>query len=206
MRDALAVFETSVGEAKHLTSLYEYLSAQVRVPYPFEDLLRAQVVYAVGAFDKLMHDIIRIGMLEIFTGVRQPTPKYLAETISLEFHGSLVAATVAPAIPPKELLFERQVATKLGYISFQQPDNVASGLALIWPEQHKWAAIAAAMGLPAGTVATKLKLIATRRNAIVHESDMDPLSNTKSELTKAESADITDFILLCGRSIVGLVA
>jgi hypothetical protein len=166
MLNALAVFDRSIDEARHLTSLYDYLSRQITVPYPFEDLLRAQVVYAVGAFDKLMHDIIRIGMLESFLGTRVPTPKYLAETISLEFHGTLLSAS----IPPKELLFEREIAKKLGWQAFQRPDIVADGLSLVWGENKKWEKIAAAMGSDQQTVTTKLRLIATRRNAIVHES------------------------------------
>lgn len=201
MLNALAVFDRSIDEARHLTSLYDYLSRQITVPYPFEDLLRAQIVYAVGAFDKLMHDVIRIGMLEIFLGARAPTPKYLAETISLEFHGALLSAS----IPPKELLFEREIVRKLGWQSFQRPDTVAEGLSLVWGETKKWEKIAASMGSDQQTVTTKIRLIATRRNAIVHESDMDPLTNSKTPLSRDECADVTNVVQRCGHAVVGLV-
>src|SRR3954453_24205117 len=111
MHSAKSVFSRSIGEARHLTSLYQYMSEQIKVPHPFEDLLRAQVVYTVGAFDKLMHDIIRIGMREIFAGTRPPTAKYHAEPITLEFHAALIGAT----IPPKEHLFDREVVKKLNW-------------------------------------------------------------------------------------------
>jgi hypothetical protein len=201
MLSALAVFERNIDEARHLTSLYDYLSGQISLPYPFEDLLRAQLVYAVGAFDKLIHDVIRIGMLESFLGVRAPTPRYLAETISLEFHGTLLSAS----IPPREFLFEQEVVKKLGWQSFQRPDLVANGLSLIWDENRKWDKIAAAMGSDKQSVTTKLKLIVTRRNAIVHEADMDPLRSSKTPLSKIECADVTDVVQRCGRAIVGLV-
>jgi hypothetical protein len=51
-----------------------------------------------------------------------------------------------------------------------------------------------------------LKLISTRRNAIVHEADMDPLTNARTPITRAEANDITDFLEKCGTSIVNLVA
>lgn len=61
------------------------------------------------------------------------------------------------------------------------------------------------MGLAGSFVSTKMKLIAGRRNAIVHESDMDPLTNTKIPINQAEANDITDFMEACGHSIVNLV-
>lgn len=201
MRNALAIFERSIDEARHLTGLYDFLSAQITVPYPFEDLLRAQVVYVVGAFDRLMHSLIRIGMRQTYMGTRPATAKYRAETVSLDVHAALVAATV----PPAEYVFELEVSRKIGHLSYQRPGTVSDGLSLIWEEKQKWAAISAAMGMSEDDVKTKLTLISTRRNSIVHESDLHPMTDAKSTLTKQECIDITDFIHLCGRSIASLV-
>jgi hypothetical protein len=53
---------------------------------------------------------------------------------------------------------------------------------------------------------TKLKLVAGRRNAaIVHKSDMYPLTNAKTPITASECEDVTDFLQLCGRTIAKLV-
>ena len=59
MPDALTVFRANMGEADALTGLYDYLTGAVRGPFSFDDLLRSKFVYAVGAFDKLIHDIVR---------------------------------------------------------------------------------------------------------------------------------------------------
>lgn len=176
MLNANAVFTHSIAEARQHTTLYDFLTGQVRVPSPFEDLLRAQVVVSVAAFDKLMHDIIRIGVCQAFAGTRAVTPKYLSESISIELHSALVSAT----IPPKEVLFEQAIVNKLRHLSFQHPDKVSDGLSLIWDEKQKWNKIAAVMGSTGSFVSTKMKLIVGRRNAIVHESDMDPLTNSKT--------------------------
>lgn len=201
MHSALADFKLSIQSAKDLSGLYQYLTTTHAVPFPFDDLLRSQVVYTVSAFDKLMHDIIRIGMGETFTGSRPATEKYHAETITIRFHRDLVGAT----IPPREFLFDAEVARKLGYVSFQDPQKVSDGLSLIWSEPHKWQRIAASLSVPAEEAKTKLKIIVMRRNAIVHESDWDPITSGKKAISLSECADITDFIERCGASIVSLV-
>ncbi|OYX50888.1 MAG: hypothetical protein B7Y97_06665 [Sphingomonas sp. 32-66-10] len=201
MLNAIAVFSRSIAEARHHTTLYDFLTSQPRVPAPFDDLLRAQIVISVAAFDKLMHDIVRIGICGAFSGVRPVTSKYLSESISIELHSALVSAT----IPPKEVLFEQAIVQKLRHLSFQHPDKISEALSLIWNEKHKWDKIALPMGLTGPFASTKMKLIAGRRNAIVHESDMDPLTNSKTPITRAECNDITDFIEACGISIVNAV-
>lgn len=201
MLRAVAIFDASIAEARNLSTLYSYLSETVKAPYAFDDLLRSQVVYAISAFDKLMHDLIRIGMVATFVGHRVPTDRYHVEPITIQFHATLLAATV----PPKEYLFEQEIVKRLGRLSFQDPEKVVEGLSLIWDEKQKWAMIAGAMGWDTNDAKTKLKLVAGRRNAIVHESDMHPLTNAKTPITAAECKDVTDFLQLCGRTIAKLV-
>lgn len=199
MYRALNLFRDNIKKARELSSLYEYLESSTNSF--FEDLLRAEIVYSVSAFDKLIHDIIRIGMVEIFTGRRPPTPKYLAESFSLEVYNELISAT----IPSKEYIFEQAIIRKLSIVSYQTPEKVAEGLSYIWDEKQKWQKIAQAMNMNDQTVKTTLKLIATRRNSIVHEADIDPSSNQKYSIAKDECQSITDFLGQCGEAIVNLV-
>src|SRR5579862_3851877 len=201
MRNALATFNASIADAKNLSGLYDFLTASIVSPLSYEDLLRSQIVYSVSAFDKLMHDLIRIGMVAAFVGTRPPTVKYFGESITIELHGALVSATV----PPKEYVFEQEVVKKLRVMSFQDPVKVAEGLSFIWDEKHKWQKISGVMGQDADDVRKQLKLISVRRNAIVHESDIDPFSNTKTSITRVECAEVTDFLSECGNAIGGLV-
>jgi hypothetical protein len=201
MHRAVTAFTNTIRDARSLSALYDFLTTTVVSPFSYDDLLRSQIVYSVGAFDKLIHELIRIGMVASFMGLRRPTPKYHAESISIEFHGVLLAAT----LPPKEILFEQQIARKLRVQSFQDPIKVADGLSFIWDEKDKWVKIANAIGCAPDEAKTKLKLIVQRRNAIVHESDSDPLSVNKNPITRAECADVTDFLELCGNTIASLV-
>jgi hypothetical protein len=61
------------------------------------------------------------------------------------------------------------------------------------------------MGLSPDDAKKKLKLISVRRNAIVHEADMHPLTNIKGPISRAECNDVTDFLLSCGNAIGKLV-
>lgn len=201
MLNALAIFEENIVAARNQAQLYLFLQNQIGPAFPFDDLLRFQVVHSVSAFDKLIHDIIRIGMVETFTGRRVPTSKYRCEVITIEFHLALLAASM----PPAEILFEQQIVSRLRYLSFQDPVKIADGLALIWDERHKWEAISSLIGDTADNVRTKLKLISGRRNAIVHEADMDPSTDLKTPLSREEAEEISCFLKACGVSIVSLV-
>jgi hypothetical protein len=106
---------------------------------------------------------------------------------------------------PQTLTFEQEIARKLKVVSYQDPQKVADGLSYIWDEKDKWGKIGRQMGWDPDNAKTKLKLIADRRNAIVHESDMDPISNVKNPISRTECRDVTDFIELCGKSIAQLV-
>lgn len=201
MHNARALFNTNIIAAKQAGSIYDYLTLSVTSPLSFDDLLRSQIVYSVSAFDKLIHDLVRIGMVETFTGSRPATAKYLNESISLKVHTNLVNTT----FPPKEHIFEQALFQKFKIVSFQDPQKVADGLSFIWSETQKWQKIAGKMGLSESEAQKTLKLIADRRNAIVHEADIDPVTNTKLNITKPECVEITDFLHRCGNEIADLV-
>jgi len=201
MYKSLSDFQQNVVSVRELASLHDYLLDHLK-PMAFDDLLRFEIVYSVSAFDKLVHDLIRIGMVSIFTGKRPPTAKYLAERISLSAYGSMSTATV----PPKEYYFEQEVISKLRTVTYQAPENIADGLSYIWDEKYKWQKISAAMAMTEDAVKTQLRLIVDRRNKIVHEADVDIISGGKLTISKQDCEATLAFIEKCGEEIVKLVA
>lgn len=199
--NAKAVFERNISQANELGALYSHLSGLVTIPEQFDDLLRSQVVNAVSAFDKLMHDLIRIGVVHMFEGVRPHTGKYLSEVVSIQHLPSLAVG----AIPPPSVRFEEIIREKLSYLSFQEPGKVSDGLSYIWSEKQKWQRISVAIGITDEEARRKMKLIATRRNAIVHEADLDPITSSKQAITRLEADNISSFLLSVGTKIVDLV-
>lgn len=201
MLNSKLIFQRNIKEANELSAVYDHLSNAISIPGQFEDLLRSQIVYAVSAFDKLMHDLIRIGMVQIFEGVRAQTPKYANEGIPLQHLPSLVPGS----IPPPGARFEELVREKLSVLSFQDPSKVSDGLSFIWIEPQKWQVIAHKLGMTDKDAKRDLKLIITRRNAIVHEADIGPVTNIKQAITKNEAANASAFLLALGNCICDLV-
>jgi hypothetical protein len=201
MLNAKGVFHKNIRQAIELGVLYDHLSNTVAIPEQFDDLLRSQIVNAVSAFDKLMHDLIRIGMVRIFEKQRPSTGKYLNETVAIQHLPGLAAG----AVPPPPVRFEEIVREKLSRFSFQDPTKITDGLSYIWNENQKWPQIALGLGVADEDLKRKQKLIVTRRNAIVHEADLDPVTNQKQAITRTEATDICNFLLALGNRICDLV-
>ena len=197
MLDALDRFMAGLSKARDMSALFDVLTITVKGPFSFEDLLRSQLVYTISAFDKLIHDLVRIGMVSCYTGTKKTTRKFHSETISIELHNQLATAS----LPPKEVVFEQEMYKRLKVLSFQDPDKVADGLSYIWEERHKWDCIGREMNRPGVDVRTELRLIVNRRNAIVHESDLDPLSHERMDIDRDAISRSTDFIDQCGNAI-----
>lgn len=217
MLDAQTLFRTNMRDADALSGLYDYLTKAVTAPMSFDDLLRSKLVYSVSAFDKLIHDLVCHGMVQIFLGKRLATDKYRNEPIPLSVMQQLATRATPPdptdptevafaAADRPELIFERTVRAKLKLLSFQDPEKVAEGLSYIWPEPRKWQRIATEIGWKDEDARKKLKLIAARRNAIVHEADMDPVTHAKQSISMAECDDIGKFLFDVGTAICKLVA
>jgi hypothetical protein len=201
MLNAKGIFHNNIQQANELGALHDYMSATMPIPEQFDDLLRSQIVNTLSAFDKLMHDLIRIGMVRIFESQRPPTAKYLSEAVAIQHLPGLTAG----AVPPPPVRFEEIVREKLSKLSFQDPGKISDGLSYIWSENRKWPQIALGLGMTDEDARRKQKLIVTRRNAIVHEADLDPVTNQKQAITKGEAADAANFLLTLGDRIFDLV-
>ena len=202
MPSARDIFNSNMALANEAGSVYDFLKGAVGGPVNYDDILRFWIVNSVSAIDKLVHDLVRNGMVEIFSGLRTPTPKYLAEPVAL----SLVNQLMSSQTPPAVVVFEQSIRAKLKVLTFQDPDKVADGLSYIWGEGQKWQKIAAAIGMEDQPARVKLKLIVSRRNAIVHEADQDPITHEKLSISRAECADVADFLQKVGNAICDLVA
>ncbi|MGL6352140.1 MAG: HEPN domain-containing protein [Aeromonas sp.] len=197
----LQSFRDSIADARRLRSLYTHCVDDLHLPGDYSDLLRMDIVYCMSALDKLIHDIVNSGMVDIYCGRKPTTQKYLSEPVTITHHINLKDAT----IPPPEVIFDGIVRLKLKHRSFLDPEKLADALGLVWAEQNKWDTIAAAMQSNKRAVVTELKNIFHRRNAIVHEADIDPVTNTKFAITTPDTIRIESFILNLGEEIHRLV-
>jgi hypothetical protein len=194
-------FEASLDDSKQLRYLYKHCVEDLNLPGAYCDLLRMSVTYSMSALDKLIHDLVMHGMVETYAGRRQATKKFQSEGMSIQNHIDLSSASV----PPAEIVFEGIVKQKISHLSFLDPDKMADALSLVWNQDHRWQEISKAMGRSQQDVKTELRNIYKRRNAIVHEADKDPVSNTKMPLLSEDAERIEIFIRDLGNAIYGLV-
>ena len=77
MLDILQQFRDDIERVRTLGALYDILSQQITSALDLTDLLRSQIVMAVSALDHYIHEITRVGMLEVYGGKRPQTPAFL---------------------------------------------------------------------------------------------------------------------------------
>jgi len=189
-------FKQIIEDTKNAGVIYSYLNDYVKPPYDYSDLLRWQLAQAVSALDKLIHDLVRIGMLEIFKGKRPITPKYQSFSVTLDVLNNIKLD------PSQELsLIEKQIMLNNGYKSFQDPDKIADALSLIWNESNKWEKIASTIGSNSSSVKTLLKNIVIRRNQIVHEGDYNGYLFSRENILEADVSAAVTFVEKLGQAI-----
>jgi hypothetical protein len=148
------------------------------------DMLRSALVQIVAALDHYVHGIVLDRGVEIAMG-RLPYTSSGKLGLPLSAVADVNAATSAWG---RELVVRTRLAERLSRETFQRADAIAQALAEVGVPRV-WAN--AFPHDPAGTM-TRLNLVVTRRNQIVHAGDADPLY--PSAVTPILSSDASDAI------------
>ena len=168
MQSAIDLFRLSIARVRDLIAVHNSLKAQASSVLDISDMLRAALVLAVSALDYYIHEIVRIGMLEIHRGERPEPPAFSGFQISL---GNARAGINAEQNIDSWL--EDEIRQRHSYKSFQQQKAIADAVRLIC-EKKLWEEVSINMGSPAKDIKQQLSLIVDRRNKIAHEADIDP--------------------------------
>lgn len=168
MQSAIDLFRISITRVRDLIAVHNSLKAQASSVLDFSDMLRAALVLAVSALDYYIHEVVRIGMLEIHRGQRPEPPAFSGFQISL---GNARAGINAGQNIDSWL--EDEIRQRHSYKSFQQPNAIADAVRLIC-DKKLWEEVSINMGSPAKDIKQQLSRIVDRRNKIAHEADIDP--------------------------------
>jgi len=167
MHSALQSFSANIERVRTLGGLYEALCHLTTPAIDATDLLRAQMVLAVSALDHYVHEISRLGMLEVCGGLRPTTSAFL------RFHVTMDAAMTGLAWGGGTTWFDTEIRERHSCLSFQHPDRIADAIRL-FSSCELWPSVASRLGLSVQDVKRRLALIVDRRNKIAHEADLDP--------------------------------
>lgn len=195
MNSALIQFQENLKRARELGALASAVESVTTSVIDVSDMWRAQIVLVVSALDHFIHDIARLGMIEIAKGSRQKTDAYL------RFQMPFTAVESALNGVPHENWVGETVREKLSWQSFQDPDKLAEAIRLI-SVVKLWEAVGIELAMPAADVKTRLKLIVERRNKIAHEADLDPANpGFRWPINAGMAVDTINFIHHVGEAI-----
>ncbi|MBB3834010.1 hypothetical protein FHR55_002232 [Xanthomonas arboricola] len=175
-----------------------------------DELLRAEWVAKVSAFDLYVHELVSQRLVNIFSG---SLPKAVA------FSNVRVTAETAMRMADQDSLerektFDLDVRTQLSHLTFQMPDKVADAIRLT-SDAELWNKVSAKLN-PTFTLAkvvreskvlrADLRRIIDRRNKIAHEGDMQPFEpRTPWPINLAQVDLVSDFLLKLVEAIDSVV-
>ncbi len=142
MQTAIDQFQENIKRVRELGAIYKILKNQTTEALDLSDILRAELVMSVSAFDHYIHRVVRLGMLESYHGKRPQTSAFLKFQVSLE------SALQGISAPMSDDWLEKEILGHHGWQSFQRSENVAQALKLI-SQKKIWQEIAIQIGKPA---------------------------------------------------------
>ncbi|CDM97006.1 MULTISPECIES: HEPN domain-containing protein [Limnospira] len=83
MQLALDQFRVSIARVRDLIDVHNYIKSQSTPALDLSDILRASLVLAVSALDYYIHEVVTLGMLEIYKGERPQTAAFSRFQVSL---------------------------------------------------------------------------------------------------------------------------
>jgi len=187
MQRALDAFNNSVARVELLGGLHKAVESLMTPVVDASDLLRAQIVLAVSAFDYYIHELTVLGMVEVLEGKRPPTPAFNRYRVSI--------GAVSVGLPSGTSdWFAAEIREKHSFLAFQQPDKVADAIRL-FSDVKLWQAVATILGGAETDIKNRLRLIVDRRNKIAHEADLDPsYPGTRWPVSVDDVEGITTFL------------
>ena len=163
----ISQFKQNIDRVRNIHATYSILNIKTTEVIDVSDVLRAELVLVVSAFDYYVHEVVRQGMLEVFQGKRVETPSFRKFTVSLE------CLREAISNPSTFDWLENEIIIRNSWKSFQQAEKVAEAIRLI-SNINLWVEIANKLEKNPNDIKSTLNLIVDRRNKIAHEADMDP--------------------------------
>jgi hypothetical protein len=188
MQAAIDQFRINIRYVRNMGALHKALNAQTTNALDLSDILRAELVMAVSALDKYIHDVVRDGMLEAYIGKRSKTKKFMQFSITL---GSVQAGI---STPTNVDWLENEIRNRHSWLSFQRADKIADAIHL-FSDIDLWAEVAKCIGKNAEDIRIQQNLIIDRRNCIAHEADIDPsYASSRWTINDAMVDEAIDFV------------
>lgn len=182
----LGAFEREVQRARDLVGIGQSISSITNERISGEDHFRSALVHAVAAVDSYVHGVVLDRAVDILVGRLQVGA---SSKIGLSFAaiGKIISSVPSGGVEV-EMTARTYVAERLGLETYQRPDDIAAALSMVGVSKI-WSS---AFPVDAHTRKTALGVVVSRRNRIVHQCDLDPLSG--GDATPMTAGDALDAI------------
>lgn len=196
-------FKDNIEQVKKIGAVYNQLvSTSPLLKDELTDLLRTQLVNSISAFDRMLHEYVRIGLLRQLQGLISLENRTKGFAIDSDSYLALISLGSSPQdLIEKERILENRIRLVLKTMTFQDPDKIKDALSFIWNEEHKWQKLSLGMGVPERDLTSQLKLYVERRNQIVHEADYDKTICKRRHMDSSVAQNCIDFIYSLARQI-----
>lgn len=199
MKSVYDDFKSNLLRAKNLGLIYVSLNARTTAVLDISDILRAELVLAVSAFDHFIHEIACFGMMEAYSGKRPKTKQFLKFKCSME---SIIEGYTNLT---SQIWFENEIRYIHGFQSFLQPEKISEALKLV-TTKNLWEESSNNLGIPPQELKKRLNVIVDRRNKIAHEADLDPsFPNTRWPINNQMVNEAIDYLEILGDNIYLIV-
>ena len=176
MSKSFSKFENNISSASVLERIFEFLYSKT-LPFEPDELLRAEYVMIVSAFDCYIHDFVREKLIDVFKEHSTMADSTKGYKISL---GTMMDI-INESNPVTQIqLLEKEIKDIESKNTYQSSRNVEKALTLIG-FRKVWSTIYDTGD--AKTNKDQLDLIVRRRNQIAHEADMDFVTNKKNPIS-----------------------
>jgi hypothetical protein len=172
---ALHVFEANLDRSRAFLRIFDYDRGVGNPKSDEKELLRGSLVFAVGAFDAYLSDLI----LEVVPKFGPQTSQLHAalKAIAKEDPGLSLRVALATTEADRQAEFKAALGDWLNTKSFHGPDKVAQALGYVGCPVD-WEAMKTAAGVGA---APDLEKITKQRHSIVHEGKKPTINRWPAE-------------------------
>lgn len=201
MRNAYSTFERNLNSVKTLHAIHEQF-IQIYSALDLSEILRAEYVLTVSAFDCYLHDLVQSRMHAITFELDNNLPsEYAKFKIPI---GTLKLFLAASGDDQKQIL-HAALKKSLSEFSFESPQTVERALGYIGVNKV-WTRISVILQKKPEEIRKQLSLIIFRRNCIAHQADIANYTDeTKQPIDRDDVSDIIAFIEALVNSINQLI-
>lgn len=198
MSQALAFFERNFSYSRNLLALSLRIDNLTTGALDVSDIQRAALVAGISAQDAYVHSAVRELMVATADSMRPATDTFNRFSVPMD---SVAESTYLP----NSIWLDRAVAQSHAHLSFQHPDKIADAIRLVSPREL-WQDLGSVLNEPPTRLKTRQKLIAVRRNQIVHEADCEPTPpHDRRPINKQDVNESLDFLSDLVHAIDGLL-